>query len=107
MVAFEKYGQHQSLNLQAERFARESVELSLSTLSTPADLVGHATVALEPLHALIAEHARAADRLRGDDPPCRSWPGAGQDRAALWTLCARRSPLCGRGPARRAVLLLD
>jgi transposase len=50
MLVFEKYGQHQPLNRQAERFAREGVELSLSTL---ADLVGHATVALQPIHALI------------------------------------------------------
>ena len=64
MVIFEKFGQHQPLNRLAERFAREGVELSLSTL---ADLVGHATVALEPLHTLIAQHVRAADRLHGDD----------------------------------------
>ena len=44
--------------------AAQRVDLSLSTL---ADLVGHATVALEPLHALIAGHVRAAERLHGDD----------------------------------------
>ncbi len=33
MLLFEKYGQHQPLNRQAERYAREGVELSLSTLS--------------------------------------------------------------------------
>ena len=37
MIIFEKYGQHQPLNRQAERYAREGVELSLSTL---ADQVG-------------------------------------------------------------------
>ncbi|QEW29759.1 Transposase (plasmid) [Roseovarius indicus] len=37
MLVFEKYGQHQPLNRQAERFVREGVDLSLSTL---ADLVG-------------------------------------------------------------------
>jgi transposase len=31
MLIFEKYGQHQPLNRQAERFAREGVDLSLST----------------------------------------------------------------------------
>lgn len=64
MLIFEKYGQHQPLNRQAERFAREGVDLSLSTL---ADLVGHATVALQPIHALIESHVRAAHRLHGDD----------------------------------------
>ncbi len=72
MVAFEKFGQHQPLNRQAERFAREGVELSLSTL---ADLVGHATVALEPLHALIAQHVRAAERLHSDDTRTSSCSG--------------------------------
>ena len=37
MILFEKYGQHQPLNRQAERYAREGVPLSLSTL---ADQVG-------------------------------------------------------------------
>jgi transposase len=32
MLLFEKYGQHQPLNRQAERFAREGVVLSTSTL---------------------------------------------------------------------------
>ncbi len=31
MILFEKYGQHQPLNRQSERYAREGVELSLST----------------------------------------------------------------------------
>ena len=37
MIMFEKFGQHQPLNRQAERYAREGVPLSLSTL---ADQVG-------------------------------------------------------------------
>jgi transposase len=37
MILFEKFGQHQPLNRQAERYAREGVPLSLSTL---ADHVG-------------------------------------------------------------------
>ena len=37
MILFEKFGQHQPLNRQSERFAHEGVELSLSTL---ADQVG-------------------------------------------------------------------
>ena len=37
MILFEKYGQHQPLNRQSERYAHEGVELSLSTL---ADQVG-------------------------------------------------------------------
>ena len=66
MILFEKYGQHQPLNRQRDRYAREGVDLSLSTL---ADRVGACTVALKPLHDLIAAHVLAAERLHGDDTP--------------------------------------
>ena len=33
MILFEKFGQHQPLNRQAERYAREGLPLSLSTLA--------------------------------------------------------------------------
>jgi transposase len=46
MMLFEKYGQHQPLNRQAERYAREGRALSLSTL---ADQVGDV---LRPCSAL-------------------------------------------------------
>ena len=60
MIVFEKYGQHQPLNRQRDRYAREGVDLSLSTL---ADQVGACTVALRPLHDLIAAHVLAAECL--------------------------------------------
>ena len=65
-IVFEKYGQHQPLNRQRDRYAREGADLSLSTL---ADQVGACTVALRPLHDLIAAHVLAAQRLHGDDTP--------------------------------------
>lgn len=104
MVAFEKFGQHQPLNRQAERFTREGVDISLSTL---ADLIGHATVALAPIHALIEGHVLAAKRLHGPSRQHGSamrLPGNGrynrpaartgrhQNSAAL-DLCARRSSI--------------
>ncbi|TIL18643.1 MAG: IS66 family transposase, partial [Mesorhizobium sp.] len=46
MILFEKFGQHQPLNRQVERYAREGVPLSLSTL---ADQVGAGAAALMPL----------------------------------------------------------
>lgn len=64
MVLFEKFGQHQPLNRQAERYAREGVDLSLSTL---ADQVGHCTAALAPLIDRLKAHVMAAERLHGDD----------------------------------------
>ena len=53
MVLFEKYGQHQPLNRQSERYAREGIDLSVSTL---ADQVGGCAVLLRPLYELIHAH---------------------------------------------------
>jgi transposase len=66
MILFEKFGQHQPLNRQAERFAQEGVDLSLSTL---ADQVSTCAAVLKPLQALIETHVLAAERLHGDDTP--------------------------------------
>jgi transposase len=64
MILFEKFGQHQPLNRQAERYAREGVPISLSTL---ADQVGAGCAVLEPLLRRIERHVFAAERLHGDD----------------------------------------
>ena len=64
MVLFEKYGQHQPLNRQSERYGREGVDLSLSTL---ADQVGGCAALLRPLYDLIRAHVFAGDRVHGDD----------------------------------------
>ena len=94
MLVFEKYGQHQPLNRQAERFAREGVELSLSTL---ADLVGHARVALQPIHDLIESHVRAAGRLHGPSRQiclANRLPGNGRYHRA-----ASGAGRCKKGPS--------
>jgi transposase len=82
MIAFDKYGQHQPLNRQSERIAREGIDLSLSTL---ADLIGHACVALTPIHALIARHVLDAGRLHGDDTTVPLLARGGAKTARLWT----------------------
>jgi transposase len=64
MIMFEKFGQHQPLNRQAERYALEGVDLSLSTL---ADQVGACCAALNPLFKCLEAHTLAAERLHGDD----------------------------------------
>lgn len=64
MLLFEKFGQHQPLNRQAERYGREGVPLALSTL---ADQVGAGCAALEPLLRRLEAHVFAAERLHGDD----------------------------------------
>ena len=64
MILFEKFGQHQPLNRQIERYALEGVSISLSTVS---DLVGASCSALEPLIRLTEKHTFEATRLHGDD----------------------------------------
>lgn len=64
MLLFEKFGQHQPLNRQAERYAREGVPLALSTL---ADQVGAGCAVLAPLIKRIEAHVLDAERLHGDD----------------------------------------
>src|SRR3954454_25192051 len=64
MILFEKFGQHQPLNRQADRYAREGVPLSLSTL---ADQVGGCCAVLAPLIWRIERHVLAAERLHSDD----------------------------------------
>jgi transposase len=64
MVLFEKYGQHQPLNRQSERYRREGVDLSLSTL---ADQVGGCAALLRPVYDLIRAHVLAGSRVHGDD----------------------------------------
>jgi transposase len=66
MVLFEKYGQHQPLNRQSERYAREGIDLSLSTL---ADQVGGCAALLRPLYDLVRAHVLAGERVHGDETP--------------------------------------
>ena len=95
MVAFDKYGQHQPLNRQSERIAREGIDLSLSTL---ADLIGHACVALAPIHELIEQHVLTAARLHGDDTTVPLLARGGTKTARLWTYVRDDEPWGGSAP---------
>ena len=64
MILFEKFAQHQPLDRQAERYTREGVPLSLSTL---ADQVGACCAVLSPLLRRVEAQVFAAERLHGDD----------------------------------------
>jgi len=95
MLLFEKYGQHQPLNRQAERFAREGVPLSVSTL---ADQVGAASFALMPLYRLIEAHVLSADRLHGDDTTVPVMAKGKTDIARLWVYVHDDRPFAGTDP---------
>jgi transposase len=94
-ILFEKFGQHLPLNRQAERFAKEGVEISLSTL---ADQVGACAAVLTPIHALIRAHVLAAKRLHADDTTVPLLAKGGTTTARLWTYLRDDRPFAGGAP---------
>ena len=101
MILFEKYGAHQPLNRQSERYAREGVDLDLSTM---ADHVGAGAAALAPLHELIRAHVLAAERLHGDDTTVPVLAKGKTDHRPALGLCPRRPPV-RPGPGRPPAVL--
>lgn len=95
MILFEKFGQHQPLNRQSERYRREGIDLSVSTL---ADQVGACTAILQPLHALIEAHVLAAERLHGDDTTVPILAKGKTITGHIWTYVRDDRPFDGRAP---------
>src|SRR6266581_391390 len=95
MILFEKFGQHQPLNRQSERYRREGIDLSVSTL---ADQVGACAVVLQPLHALIESHVLAAERLHGDDTKVPILAKGKTVSGHFWTYVRDDRPFGGRAP---------
>jgi len=100
MILFEKFGQHRPLNRQSERYAREGIELSLSTL---ADQVGACAACAARVDRSPRAFGRAAARRRHH----RADPGERPDgnRAGLG-VCPRRSTVRRKGSSGGAVLRL-
>src|SRR5277367_434333 len=95
MILFEKFGQHQPLNRQSERYRREGIDLSVSTL---ADQVGACTAVLRPLHALIERHVLAAERLHGDDTTVPILAKGHTVKGHIWVYVRDDRPFGGRAP---------
>lgn len=95
MILFEKFGQHQPLNRQSERYAREGIDLSVSTL---ADQVGACTVALQPLHVQIEAHVLVAERLHGDDTTVPILAKGKTITGHIWTYVRDDRPFGGHAP---------
>ena len=95
MILFEKFGQHQPLNRQSERYAREGIELSLSTL---ADQVGVCATVLRPLHELIERHVLSAERLHGDDTTVPILAKGQTIKGHIWTYVRDDRPFSGHAP---------
>ena len=95
MIMFEKFGQHQPLNRQAERYALEGVPIALSTM---ADAVGAVCAALDPLRRLIEAHVMAAERLHGDDTTVPVLAKGKTDTGRCWVYVRDDKPFGGAGP---------
>ncbi|WP_312405710.1 IS66 family transposase [Rhizobium sp.] len=95
MILFEKFAQHQPLNRQSERYAREGIDLSLSTL---ADQVGACAAALKPIHSLIEAHVLGSERLHGDDTTVPILTKGKTDTGRIWTYVRDDRPFAGTSP---------
>ena len=95
MILYEKFGQHQPLNRQAERYALEGVPISLSTM---ADAVGACCTVLEPLSRLLEAHVMAAERLHGDDTTVPVQALGKCDVARCWVYVKDDRPFGGSDP---------
>src|SRR6202142_2234265 len=95
MLLYEKFGQHQPLNRQTERYALEGVPISLSTA---ADAVGACCTVLEPLSRLLEAHVMAAERLHGDDTTVPVLALGKCDVARCWVYVKDDRPFGGSDP---------
>jgi transposase len=81
-ILFAKYRLHLSLNRQSTTYAREGIELDVSTL---ADWVGACVARLMPLVLLIRAHLFAAERIHADDTTVPVWAKNKCRTGRLWT----------------------
>ena len=95
MVLEAKFGQHLPLNRQSETFAREGIDLDVSTL---ADWVGACSATLAPLVTLIRAHVMAAGRLHGDDTTVPVLAKGKTVTGRLWTYVRDDRPFAGPAP---------
>src|SRR5664279_5785281 len=95
MIVFEKFGQHQPLNRQAERYALEGVPIALSTM---ADAVGSVCAALAPILRLVEAHVMAAERLHGDDTTVPVLAKGKTDTGRCWIYVRDDRPFGGTSP---------
>ncbi len=94
-VLFGKYGLHLPLNRQSAAFAREGIDLDVSTL---ADWVGACSATLMPLVEAIQAHVFAAGRIHADDTPVPVLAKGKTRTGRLWTYVRDDRPFGGHDP---------
>src|SRR5829696_2163607 len=95
LVLAAKYGQHLPLTRQSAIYAREGVELDVSTL---ADWVGSSTASLMPLVLEVRTHVVAAERLHGDDTTVPVLAKEQTKIGRVWGYVRDDRPFGGRDP---------
>ena len=94
-VLFSKYGLHLPLNRQSAAYAREGIELDVSTL---ADWVGAAPATLMPLVEAMRAHVLAAQRIHADDTTVPVLAKGKTHTGRLWTYVRDDRPFGGPDP---------
>jgi len=95
MILYAKFGEHQPLNRQSDSYARQGIDLDVSTL---ADWVGGCTATLAPLNELIRRHVLAAERIHGDDTTVPVLAKGKTITGRLWTYVRDDQPFAGPDP---------
>lgn len=99
LVMVSKYGHHLPLTRQSAIYAREGVEIDVSTL---ADWVGAVAATAMPLVEAIRAQVFAAERLHADDTTVPVLAKEKTRIARLWTYVRDDRPFGGRAPPAAA-----
>ena len=94
-VLFSKYSLHLPLNRQSATYAREGIDLDVSTL---ADWVGAAAATLMPLVTTILMHVFAGERIHADDTTVPVLAKGKTRTGRLWTYVRDDRPFAGPDP---------
>jgi transposase len=94
-ILFDKFGRHQPLNRQSQRFKCEGIDLSVSTL---ADQIGAGAFAVRPIFELIEAYVLSAERLHGGDTKIPILAKGKTDTGRIWTYVRDDRPFGGRDP---------
>ena len=95
MVLVSKFLLHQPLNRQSETYAREGIDLDVSTL---ADRVGACVMALDPTIEAIRTHVMSAERNHADDTTVLVLAEIEDRHRRIWTYVRDDRPFAGNDP---------
>src|SRR6202521_3518360 len=99
MVLVNKFLLHQPLNRQSKTYAREGIEIDVSTL---ADRVGACVVALDPIIEAIRTHVMNAERIHADDTTVPVLAKLKTVTGRIWTYVRDDRPFGGKDPPAAA-----